>query len=370
MSLKNFDVIIIGAGVSGLILANEISIRTRKSVAILEKEKRDNSSKNLCFWNTPQNILTTKADNKWKKVSVIIDGEKKILEDEKINYLRIKSTKLRSFFIKKLKNNGVKIFNERVLSLDFKNKEKVSVISNKSTYSSSLLFDSRLDNSLPYKNKLLQHFYGVEVNFKKRIMNTDEVTLMDIQKKRNTFNFMYILPYTSRRALIETTYFSSNLHSKNTYMKDIKNYLSKNFKGLEYNLKYSESGVIPMFKFNQINLKNYIKIGTAGNWVKQSTGYSLQNSFIYSKQLVDCILQKKNLRIRVNPLTDFLDRIYCNFLKNNPDDSQQFFQMFFLKNQLKTIVNFLTNTVNSWEIFKIIISLPKIKLIKSLIKDR
>ena len=265
MSLKNFDVIIIGAGVSGLILANEISIRTRKSVAILEKEKRDNSSKNLCFWNTPQNILTTKADNKWKKVSVIIDGEKKILEDEKINYLRIKSTKLRSFFIKKLKNNGVKIFNERVLSLDFKNKEKVSVISNKSTYSSSLLFDSRLDNSLPYKNKLLQHFYGVEVNFKKRIMNTDEVTLMDIQKKRNTFNFMYILPYTSRRALIETTYFSSNLHSKNTYMKDIKNYLSKNFKGLEYNLKYSESGVIPMFKFNQINLKNYIKIGTAGN---------------------------------------------------------------------------------------------------------
>ena len=124
-------------------------------------------------------------------------------------------------------------------------------------------------------------------------MNVDEVILMDIQKKKNTFNFMYILPYTSKKALIESTYFSVKLHSKNTYMQDIKNYLSENFKGLEYNLKYSESGVIPMYKFNQSNLKNYARIGTAGNWVKQSTGYSLQNSFMYSKQLVDCILQKK-----------------------------------------------------------------------------
>ncbi len=370
MSKKNFDVIIIGAGVSGLILAYEISIKTRKSIAILEKEKKENSSKNLCFWNTPHNILTTKADNKWKKVSVIIGGEKKILEDDKISYLRIKSTKLRSLFLKKLKIRGVKIFNEKVLSLDFKNKEKISVISNKSIYSSSLLFDSRLEKSTHYKNKLLQHFYGVEVNFKKKIMNVDEVILMDIQKKKNTFNFMYILPYTSKKALIESTYFSVKLHSKNTYMQDIKNYLSENFKGLEYNLKYSESGVIPMYKFNQSNLKNYARIGTAGNWVKQSTGYSLQNSFMYSKQLVDCILQKKKPIIKVNPIYDFLDQIYCNFLKNNPNDSRQFFEMFFLKNKLSTIVSFLTNTVNYWDILKIIISLPKIKLMKSLIRDR
>ena len=50
-----------------------------------------------------------------------------------------------------------------------------------------------------------------------------------------------------------------------------------------------------MFKYQQSN-QNHIKIGLAGNWVKQSTGYSLQNSFIYSKQLVDCIIKDKHLK--------------------------------------------------------------------------
>ncbi|MFL2661642.1 MAG: lycopene cyclase family protein [Alphaproteobacteria bacterium] len=370
MNKRYFDVIIIGAGVSGLILAYEISKRTNKSIAILEKEKKNNSSKNLCFWNTPHNILTKEADNKWKRISVVIDGKKKTLEDKKINYLRIKSTKLRNFFLKKLKKKGVKIFNEKVLSIDFESSEQISVISHMFHYNSSLLFDSRMKGFIDKKNKLFQHFYGVEVNFKKKVMNVDEVILMDIQKKKNTFNFMYILPYTNRRALIETTYFSKKLHSKNTYMKDIKKYLSVEFSGLEYNIKFSESGVIPMFKFDKLNFKNYSKIGTPGNWVKQSTGYSLQNSFIYSKQLVDCILEEKTLQTNVSFLTEFLDRVYCNFLKNNPDDSKQFFEKFFLRNNLRTIAKFLTNSANNWEIFKIILSLPKIKLMKSLIKDR
>ena len=35
-----FDVIIIGAGLSGLTLANEISKKTKKSVLIIEKKKK------------------------------------------------------------------------------------------------------------------------------------------------------------------------------------------------------------------------------------------------------------------------------------------------------------------------------------------
>ena len=38
---ENFDIIIIGSGVSGLILANEIIERTDKSVLLLEKKKKD-----------------------------------------------------------------------------------------------------------------------------------------------------------------------------------------------------------------------------------------------------------------------------------------------------------------------------------------
>ena len=37
---KKFDIIIIGAGLSGLILANEISRKSKKSILIIEKKKK------------------------------------------------------------------------------------------------------------------------------------------------------------------------------------------------------------------------------------------------------------------------------------------------------------------------------------------
>ena len=40
MIKRNFDIIIVGAGVSGLILADEITKRTNKKVLLLEKKKK------------------------------------------------------------------------------------------------------------------------------------------------------------------------------------------------------------------------------------------------------------------------------------------------------------------------------------------
>ena len=62
MIKRNFDIIIVGAGVSGLILADEITKRTNKKVLLLEKEKKLKFEKNLCFWNHPYNILNKSAD--------------------------------------------------------------------------------------------------------------------------------------------------------------------------------------------------------------------------------------------------------------------------------------------------------------------
>ena len=40
LTKKRFDIIIIGAGLSGLILANEISEKSKKSILIVEKKKK------------------------------------------------------------------------------------------------------------------------------------------------------------------------------------------------------------------------------------------------------------------------------------------------------------------------------------------
>ena len=44
-----------------------------------------------------------------------------------------------------------------------------------------------------------------------------------------------------------------------------------------------EKGIIPMFHYDHPN-DNLISIGTRGNWVRVSTGYSFQNSFVNAKK--------------------------------------------------------------------------------------
>ena len=52
----DFDIIIIGAGLSGLSLAIEIITRTKFTVLLLEKKRKLQKDKNWCFWNYPKNI--------------------------------------------------------------------------------------------------------------------------------------------------------------------------------------------------------------------------------------------------------------------------------------------------------------------------
>ncbi len=371
MIKRNFDIIIVGAGVSGLVLADEITKRTNKSVLLLEKEKNLRFEKNLCFWNIPYNILNKSADNKWKKVCVIIKGKKYSLNFSGIEYLRIKSNNLYKFFFSRLKKrkNFKIIMGANIKS--FKSNNNIVEINTKNKiYTSHLLFDSRVDTELEKSKGLLQHFYGVEITFKENIINKDEVILMDIQNKKNNFNFIYILPFSKNKILVETTYFSKRTLSRFKYKQDIEMYMSRNYFGQKYKIRFCESGVIPMFKIIEKNVKNCIKIGTAGNWVKQSTGYSLQNSFIYSKQIVDCIIKEKYPKIRKNNFFNFLDNTFCKFIENNPEKAMQFFERFYKRNSLPVVVKFLTNTTNLFETLKIILSLPKISLIKSIFEIR
>ena len=125
-----------------------------------------------------------------------------------------------------------------------------------------------------------------------------------------------------------------------------------------------------MGKIVHNDIKNIIKIGIAGNWNRLSTGYSLQNAFIYSKQLVDQILKNNPPKIKEKYLLNFLDNIFCSFVLTQPRKVKSFFKSFFFKNRLIDIVNFLNSTTSLVNIIRIIISLPKLRLIQTLFTYR
>ncbi len=370
-NIENFDVIIIGAGLSGLTLAKEISTRTNYKILILEKKREFKFDKNWCFWNRPKNPFTNQYDSSWEKISVSIDDEEKILHEKNIKYLHVKSSSFYQRLIFDLKKKPVTIKMNQAIKHVLNKKEGFNLIkSNNIIFKSKLVFDSRPKKISNTKNLLLQHFYGAEISFHKPSLDKKKVILMDFQKFDEGIHFLYVLPFSSKKALFETTYFSTKLLNNSTYKKDIKEYLKKKFPNQKYKFKFIEKGVIPMFHFKEDNdNNNLINIGTSGNWVRPSTGYSFQNSFINAKDITEKLLKKKNLKINTNKRIKFLDKIFCYYIANHSSHSKMFFKSFFFKNKFKDIVSFLIGDINFFRMLLIILSLPKTKLLYSMIKS-
>ena len=363
-----FDIIVIGAGLSGLVLSLELIKKTKKRILLLEKKKKFAYDKNWCFWNFPKNIFSDCYNNKWNKINVVIDGKKKTFQNPDINYLRLKSIDFYKKICTKLKkNNNCKLLmNQTIRELSYKNGHNI-VRSNDNIYKSNIVFDSR-PSTKNLDGELIQHFYGIELEFEKNVFDDTEMTIMDFQNFNNEVHFFYILPFSKKRGLVESTFFSTKVHTKNKYLQDIKKYIKRNYGNTRYKIIFSENGVIPMFYQEEKNLKskNIIKIGTPGNWIKVSTGYSFQNSFINAKKMVEDIEIGRFPEVKNKFLIKHLDLIFCEFIKMYPKDSKLFFSNFFVKNELKVIVNFLQGNPKITELIKIILSLPKMKLLKCL----
>ena len=58
-------------------------------------------------------------------------------------------------------------------------------------------------------------------------------------------HFIYYLPFTQRRALVESTLFSPSLAPEDFYDKAIKHYLANHLECTDYTVKRRERGVIP-----------------------------------------------------------------------------------------------------------------------------
>ena len=157
----------------------------------------------------PENLVTKIADNYWKKIVIKVNKEKKLHESEGIKYLRLNSKTFYNFYLEKF-NNKKNLFLQMNTSIQkvSSQEDKVIIKTKKNNFESGLVFDSRYEKYNDKNVKLFQHFSGIEIETQKPIFDKNEIILMDIQNKKNLFNFIYLLPFSERRALIESTYFS------------------------------------------------------------------------------------------------------------------------------------------------------------------
>ena len=192
-----------------------------------------------------------------------------------------------------------------------------------------------------------------------------------VQWKTDT-SFAYVLPFSPTFALVEFTLFNEALIQDADYEEKLKAYISSYLKISNYTIKEVEKGSIPMsdYPFYSHHSDTITKIGTAGGWVRPSSGYSFKNAERYAQKIVENIKKgraphKKIARSRFR----LYDAIFLRVLKERNDLGSEIFQTLYTKHQAKTLFRFLDEESTVPEDIKIMFSLNKPIFQRALLKS-
>ncbi|MEM6343331.1 MAG: lycopene cyclase family protein [Bacteroidota bacterium] len=348
--MDTYDWIVAGGGASGISLVNHmIDSGLKGNILLLEKAKKQSNDRTWCYWSKESLPGLTGSDSVWDLGEILTKKNEEKFSMGRISYRMIRSGGFyRQMYDRFSEHPRVEIRYEKVVSMkgysDF-----AEVHTNQGVYRARYVFNSLLPHSPVAPNfqwGLKQHFVGTWIETETDTFDPERIRLMDFRVPQGgEVQFVYVLPISPRKALIEYTAFSLNTWKRDRYLAGIKNYLKTYYDLENYTVLEEESGVIPMSRqvFPRISDERVVHIGTAGGMTKASTGYTFHRIQEDSKEIV------KNLMETGFPIPDlkatgrfaFYDRLLLWLIEHEPHRVPEVMRQLFSANSADQVFRFL-----------------------------
>ncbi len=336
------------AGLSLAFYLNESLLRDKKILIIDRDEKRANDH-TWCFWEKGNSAFDKIVFHRWKTLQFYGNTDfQKTLNFGAYDYKMIRAADFYRFIFAQIAQNS----NIEFLQASVENvRGDVVKTSGKTFYAREFIFDSftRQDYDNPKDQNLRQHFCGWTIETDADFFDPQTATLFDFRVEQfDECRFVYTMPFSPRRALVEYTIFSDNLLTENDYPICLRKYLADVLKIGKYEIIETEKGVIPMSDapHDEFPSPKIIRIGTSGGYVKPSTGYSFYNTQKKLKNLVEILERNQNpAAANQNPVRShwkkYLDSVLLNVLRTKKIAAHEVFAQLFQNNPTERVLKFL-----------------------------
>lgn len=376
MQVKQYDYIFFGTGCATLsIVMRMIAIGkfSDKKILLIDKDDKKKNDRTWCFWEDGECFFEKIVHNKWKHLSFKVDDKNIPLNISPYQYKMIRGIDFYQYCFSVINAHAnIDVVNGNISFADgtpFFNEEKLQL---KKT---AFLFNSIHALGKPQQGEfyLLQHFKGWIIETTENYFDDSKATLMDFRVAQEYgTTFVYVLPLSERRALIEYTLFTEELLAQSEYTAALNDYISTFLKLKNYKITEEEYGVIPMTNavFPGYE-KGMYHIGTAGGSTKASTGYT----FRFIQKQADAIVEelvngKKIVKLqRTRKRFQFYDSTLLHILSKRLLGGKEIFSILFEKNRAAVVLKFLDNETSISEEIKLLNSLPKKIFIKAGFKE-
>lgn len=380
--MPTFDFIIAGGGASGLALAYQMA-QSRlhgDSILIVDRDAKDHNDRTWCFWTDHATHLDHLVYHTWHRIEFISDYFQQVYELAPYTYKMIRGIDYYKGMQSALSGvPGLEFMQARVTEItDNKEKSMAQVMINEIPYGAKWAFDSLFKPSDYYKGPgryhyLKQHFKGWEIETPTDCFDPSTATLFDFRTpQKGVMRFMYVLPFTRRRALVEYTIFSADLLKPHEYDRALAEYLESVRRIDRYRTIAVESGVIPMTDrpFPRKLGERILAIGTKGGLVKPSSGFAFLRMQNDAAAIVRSFTDYGNpFQIPGTPWRYRLfDTVMLQVMYRQGGLMKGIFTQLFKNNSIQQIFRFLDEAAPLDENIRLLASLPAAPFLKALFR--
>ena len=382
-------VLIVGGGCAGLSLAVHVVEAARRAgracprVVVLEPRAAYVRDRTWCGWRFAEHPFAAAVSHRWGRWAVQ-DGQRRVVRGSARHpYEHVPADAFYAVAQARLADaSAVELrLGARVTAIAERG-DHVVVETSAGPLRAGLVLDSRPEAAHEQvatgvdEVALLQHFAGWEVTADRDVFAEDVVEMMDFTPSQaRGLHFMYVLPFSRRRALVEATYISPAPLPAAQYEADIRGYLER--RGVtEFHVGFREAGQIPMTTrpARPRASPRVLHVGLRGGLAKPSTGYAFAAIQEFSAALASRIVARPGEVVDPPPprpaAAVVMDRVFLSYLDHHPARAPALFVDLFEKLPPDLLCRFLTDHGSPLDGLRVMASTPLGQMTAEVVRSR
>jgi lycopene beta-cyclase len=352
------DLVIIGAGLTGLSLAcwlNSLSRQTDQTlprVCLLEPRTDYHNDRTWCFWDTEPHPFRELITHRWSRWQVSRGTRTVSQSSRQAPYAMLPAGEVYRHALDCIRSCPAFSLRQGVtVQAVEESADGVLVSTTAGQWRARAVIDTRPPEATCLNQALgfWQVFTGYEIHRPGHGYDSETATLMDFQPCDGHVCFLYLLPLDTDNLLVEWTEFHPGGERPDCRARLDAWLDEQNFGG--FTVKRSESAALPMFPITgRRDPGRIIKAGVGAGWMRAATGYHFascqRNSADLASQIMAAAasghwsLQPPQTR---KPWLDWMDRVFLRALQQHPEAAPDWFLDLFAATTAEQMARFMND---------------------------
>jgi len=364
MSAPDVDVAILGGGCAGLSLAVRLA-ESKLSVRVIEPRAEYVHDRAWSFWRTRTDPFEDCVRREWSAWTVA-GMHKQTLRNS--SHMRYQTLEAGAFYTRARE----RIEQGKRISLSLgvaatgvlRSGKTWRIDTDAGAFTAKTVIDTRPPRRIPAYG---QFFLGREIRTERPVFDPDVVQLMHFRPARSAgVDFVYILPFSADRALVEVTSFAPYNPGPDVFAPWLDAEIDALDPGRTETLR-TEAGALPMEAgFADPGPEGVIRMGLGGGAARPSTGYAFTRTQIQADQVAAALMNGDVPKISLDGLmTHFMDRVFLQVLMTSPAHGPALFETLFRNAPRDRLERFLSGSTRTSDRLSVMASLPPLPFLRA-----